>query len=212
MTRLIPAAAQTHPRPDRPSTPPSAPGLVHVWSTCHRSRAVRNGLQRSPAAGHSRRSQARSCGNRSRGRTLIRMRPEVQVLPGPHSSLTSRNAGPGRSAGPCAERLVIVTFGAGWAGRIPDEDLLPWLPFLIMSAATTRPTAGSCGPLLLSCRYDRDAVFRHARRPAGVSSAAPGCRSCVQDRGRPGRARLGQTAVRTAPLPRTGRHGRPGCW
>jgi hypothetical protein len=30
----------------RPSTPPSAPGLVHVWSTRHRNGAVRNGLLR----------------------------------------------------------------------------------------------------------------------------------------------------------------------
>jgi hypothetical protein len=57
--------------------------LVHVWSTCHRSRAVRNGLQGSPALGRSRRLPARSCGNRPRGRTLIRMRPLVQVQPGP---------------------------------------------------------------------------------------------------------------------------------
>jgi hypothetical protein len=58
-------------------------GLVHVWSTRHRSRAVRNGLQRSPAVGRSRRLQVRSCGNRLGGRTLIRMRSQVQVLAGP---------------------------------------------------------------------------------------------------------------------------------
>jgi hypothetical protein len=58
-------------------------GLVHVWSTRHWSRAVRNGLQRSPAVGRSRRLQARSCGNRPEGRTLIRMRALVQVQPGP---------------------------------------------------------------------------------------------------------------------------------
>src|SRR5215213_3334211 len=71
-----------HPRPDRtrPGHPASAPGLVHVWSTCHRSRAVRNGLQRSPAVGRLRRLQAPSCGNRPGGRTLIRMRSQVQVL------------------------------------------------------------------------------------------------------------------------------------
>ena len=54
-------------------------GLVHVWSTCHRSRAVRNGLQRSPAVGRSRRLPARSCGNRPAGRTLIRMRSPVNA-------------------------------------------------------------------------------------------------------------------------------------
>jgi hypothetical protein len=63
--------------------PPRAACLVHVWSTRHRSRAVRNGLQRSPAVGRSRRLQARSCGNRLRSRTLIRMRSQVQVLAGP---------------------------------------------------------------------------------------------------------------------------------
>jgi hypothetical protein len=47
---------------------------VHVWSTRHRSRAVRNGLLRCPAVGRSPRSQARSWGNRLGGRTLIRMR------------------------------------------------------------------------------------------------------------------------------------------
>jgi hypothetical protein len=63
--------------------PMMRPTLVHVWSTRHRSGAVRNGLQRSPAVGRSRRLQVRSCGNRLGGRTLIRMRPQVQVLAGP---------------------------------------------------------------------------------------------------------------------------------
>jgi hypothetical protein len=112
MTRLIPAAAPTHPRPDRPSTPPSAPGLVHVWSTCHRSRAVRNGLQRSPAVGRSRRSPVRSCGNRSRGRTLIRMRSQVQVLAGPPPSSQVR-------ALPAASRARSLL---AWAALGPHAD------------------------------------------------------------------------------------------
>jgi hypothetical protein len=58
------------------AAPASGACLVHVWSTRHRSRAVRNGLQRSPAVGRSRRSQARSCRNRTGGRTLIRMRSQ----------------------------------------------------------------------------------------------------------------------------------------
>jgi hypothetical protein len=57
--------------------------LVHVWSTRHRNRAVHNGLQRSPAARRSRRPPVQSWGNRPRGRTLIRMRSQVQVLAGP---------------------------------------------------------------------------------------------------------------------------------
>jgi hypothetical protein len=57
--------------------------LVHVWSTRHRSPAVRNGRQRSPAIHRSPRSQAPSWGNEPMGRTLIRMRSQVQVLAGP---------------------------------------------------------------------------------------------------------------------------------
>src|SRR5512132_1877750 len=55
------------------------------------------------------------------------MRSQVQVLAGPpHQPLP-------------AETLVIFTFGAGSAGRIPDEDLLPWLPFLVMDKAAQDP-------------------------------------------------------------------------
>ena len=39
-------------------------GLVHVWSTSHRMRAVPNGLQRSPAARRSRRPPLQSWGNK----------------------------------------------------------------------------------------------------------------------------------------------------
>jgi hypothetical protein len=58
-------------------------GLVHVWSTSHRIPAVPNGLQRFPAARRSRRPPLQSWGNKPWGRTLIRMKSEVQVLPGP---------------------------------------------------------------------------------------------------------------------------------
>jgi hypothetical protein len=45
---------QSHPAPPTlhmvvplpKETPTLAPGVVHVWSTCHRNRAVRSGLQR----------------------------------------------------------------------------------------------------------------------------------------------------------------------
>src|SRR5829696_7232326 len=46
--------------------------MVHVWSTCHRSPAVRSGLQRSPAVHRSPRSQVPSWGNKPVGRSLIR--------------------------------------------------------------------------------------------------------------------------------------------
>jgi hypothetical protein len=58
-------------------------GLVHIWSTTHRNPTVASGRQRSPAVHHSRRCQVRSWGNRPGGRTLIRMKSEVQLLPGP---------------------------------------------------------------------------------------------------------------------------------
>jgi hypothetical protein len=74
------------------AAPASGACLVHVWSTRHRSRAVRNGLQRSPAVGRSRRSQARSCRNRTGGRTLIRMRSQVQVLAGPPPIVAGQSA------------------------------------------------------------------------------------------------------------------------
>jgi hypothetical protein len=48
----------------RSAAAPRAACLVHVWSTCHRSRAVRSGLQRSSAVRRSRRWWARSWGNR----------------------------------------------------------------------------------------------------------------------------------------------------
>jgi hypothetical protein len=57
--------------------------LVHIWSTTHRNPTVASGRQRSPAVHHSRRCQVRSWGNRPGGRTLIRMKSEVQLLPGP---------------------------------------------------------------------------------------------------------------------------------
>ena len=53
-------------------------GLVHVWSTSHRSRAVHSGLQRSPVVHRSPRSQVPSWGNEPVGRTLIRMRSQAQ--------------------------------------------------------------------------------------------------------------------------------------
>src|SRR4029450_4655584 len=56
---------------------------VHVWSTRHRSRAVRNGLQRCPAVGRSPRSQARSWGNRLGGRTLISLGAALRRRPFP---------------------------------------------------------------------------------------------------------------------------------
>jgi hypothetical protein len=63
--------------------------LVHVWSTSHRNPAVPNGLQRSPVARRSRRPPPQSWGNKPRSRTLIRMKSEVQVLPGPLPATTS---------------------------------------------------------------------------------------------------------------------------
>jgi hypothetical protein len=74
------------------TAPASGACLVHVWATCHRSPAVPNGLQRSPAARRSRRPPVQSWGNKPVGRTLIRMRAEVQVLPGPLPATTSGNA------------------------------------------------------------------------------------------------------------------------
>ena len=71
------------PRRASAAAPASGTRLFHVWSTRHRNPAVRNGLQRTPAVDRSRRLQTRSCGNRRGGRTLIRMRSQVQVLEGP---------------------------------------------------------------------------------------------------------------------------------
>jgi hypothetical protein len=34
-------------------------------------------------------------------------------------------------------------FGAGSAGRIPDEDLIPWLPFLVMDKPAQDPLTRS---------------------------------------------------------------------
>jgi hypothetical protein len=72
-------------------------------------------------------------------RYLIRMRPEVQVLPGPLAALTSRNAG----------HLVRRMVGEACAG----SRTLTWLPFLVMSdtsrATTVRgPRAGDHQALL----------------------------------------------------------------
>ena len=166
MTRLIPAAAQTHPRPDRPSTPPSAPGLVHVWSTCHRSRAVRNGLQRSPAVGRSRRSPVRSCGNRSRGRTLIRMRSQVQVLAGPPPSSQVR-ALPAASRGALAASLGR----AGAARRSPSARPVapPGPPTRASGAATTTHRGRVPSPRTAATRR----CSHRALQPAPVPTAPP---------------------------------------
>jgi hypothetical protein len=49
--------ASQGPRTRSAAAPASGTCLVHVWSICHRSRAVRSGLQRSPAARRSPRSK-----------------------------------------------------------------------------------------------------------------------------------------------------------
>jgi hypothetical protein len=84
--------------------------LVHVWSTRHRSRAVRNGLQRSPAVGHSRRLQARSCGNRPGRRTLIRM--SYALSTGVESSSGRGGISRHRQPSPAPQGG-----GIGWCGR-----------------------------------------------------------------------------------------------
>jgi hypothetical protein len=60
------------------------PRLVHMPSEP-------SGSQRSPAVHHSPRWQVRSCANRAAWRTLIRMKSEVQVLPGPPPATISPN-------------------------------------------------------------------------------------------------------------------------
>ena len=67
-----------------------------------------NGTQRSPAVRLGAGSRAGSCGYQAGRRTLIRMRSEVQVLPGPLPATTGGNAG----------RSYIRT---GSVGRVPDD-------------------------------------------------------------------------------------------
>jgi hypothetical protein len=83
------------------------PRLVHTPSEP-------SGSQRSPAVGRSRRSQTRSCGNRPGGRTLRKMRSQVQVLAGPppippahgHPGRSSTPALPARPTGSCHPRAT----------------------------------------------------------------------------------------------------------
>jgi hypothetical protein len=59
--------------------PPRASVPVHVWSTCHRNRAVPSGLQWSPAVHRSPRSQAPILGKRARG-----LNPDKWLMAGGH--------------------------------------------------------------------------------------------------------------------------------
>jgi hypothetical protein len=90
-----------------------------------------SGSQRSPAVARWRRSHVRSWGNGPRWRTLIRMRPEVQVLPGPLAALTSTNAG----------RLVRSPLCDACAG----SRTLTWLPLLVMSRCPALLSLDDCG-------------------------------------------------------------------
>jgi hypothetical protein len=91
--RLSGAAGGGLPCQARPATrsaaaPTSGRCLVHVWSTRHRNPAVRNGSQRYMVRNGRQRYIVRPG-----RRTLIRMRPLVQVQPGPPAvALTCRNA------------------------------------------------------------------------------------------------------------------------
>jgi hypothetical protein len=108
--------------------------LVHIWSTRHRSRAVRNGLQGSPAVGRSRRWQARSRGNRPPGRTLIRDEVTCQavidlVVPG-RSVPSSRTAEPPAARWPRIYRATTLTAPAAslprrTIGSALENRLLP---------------------------------------------------------------------------------------
>jgi hypothetical protein len=80
------------------------PRLVHTPSEP-------SGSQRSPAVGRSRRLQARSWGNGPWGRTLIRMRSQVQVLAGPPLIPAGHSAAGSEPRTPAA--------GLGRAGAAP---------------------------------------------------------------------------------------------
>jgi hypothetical protein len=127
---------------------PQALDLVHVWSTHHRSRAVRNGLQRSPAVSHSRRLPARSCGNRSRGRTLIRMRSQVQVLAGPLSIPAGRGVA-GRSCTPTPS-VEVVAEELGPSPRWATATITR--PRAVLAASPARPTMRRCGTRSMAFR------------------------------------------------------------
>jgi hypothetical protein len=97
------------------------PCLVHIPSEP-------SGSQRSPAVGRSRSLQARSWENRPWGRTLIRMKPEVQVLPGPLAgALTSGDAG-----------QSCTGLGALGVYRIKNSYLVP---LLVMARCPALPAS-----------------------------------------------------------------------
>jgi hypothetical protein len=193
--------------------------VVHVWSTCQGSRTVRNGLQRSPAVGRSRRLQARSCGNRLRGRTLIRMRSQVQVLAGPPPIVAGQSTA-GSEPG-------TLTAGLGRAGAARPSPPAPPLappgpPTRASGSATTthrgrapargrQPRGGCRHPRAAACFCAHRAaarVGRSERRPGlpGRSAGKRGRRGPHPPR-RPGTA---------TDLPRPTRRGqrrpRPASW
>jgi hypothetical protein len=163
--------------------------LVHVWSTSHRNLTVRNGLQRSPAVGHSRRLQARSWGNRPGGRTLIRMRSQVQVLAGPPTIVAGQSA-VGSKPGTLAASLGRA--GAARPSRRqahrplrarPPRRQAPRPPRTVVAHPSRGgQPRGRCG--LLPCPRAAAGDGRSARRP-----------------GLPGRPASSAAAARTRPGP-----------
>jgi hypothetical protein len=91
------------------------------------------------------------------GILLIRMRAEVQVLPGPLPALTSRNAGP----------LVRRTVGEPCAG----SRTLTWLPLLVMSISPEPCPARSEPPIADTTRSHM--LVRVERLQADVADQGP---------------------------------------
>ena len=113
------------------------PRLVHIPP-------APSGSQRSPAVGRSRRLQARSCGNRSRGGTLIRMRSQSSS-PGRPLNHSRRSRSPQPIIAPDAQLLRRGVLDPGRAALISKRQVVcnAWIAAVGTVPSTRRARSAS---------------------------------------------------------------------